>query len=300
MTVLPVKLLVQLFRVLPRGATFAVGRGLGWIYGNLVRYRRADALDALRRSFPEKDERELKRIRAAMYRNLGLTLVDSLRMASMSAEQLGEEVYFVDEHHLREGFERGKGLVAATAHLGNWETIAAVGPIRGYPETIVVKDIRPPALNDYLVSIRSRFGTEVLPRRGSYRACLRALKKEKKLLGFIIDQNTIADQGVFVEFFGRPACTTGGAAFLAQQAGAPIVPVLAIRQPDGRCAIHCLPLIEPPPDRGEESIRAATQAATTAVESMIRQYPEQWTWIHRRWRTRPPGDEEPGKAEETL
>lgn len=287
MIILVVKFVVLILRFTPRRLAFGFGNVLGWIYGNVIRYRRDDALDAIQQSFPAKTPAECRRIRASMYRHLGRTLIDSLRMASMSAETFKKEIFFIDEHHLKSAFEQDKGVVVITAHMGGWETIATIGPLLGYPEAVVVKDVRPASLNTYLVSIRERFGTTVFPRRGAYRGCLRALKQEHKLLGFIIDQNTVRDNGIFVDFFGRPACTTTGGSFLAEQAGCPIVPVVSIRQPDGRQAVHCLPAIDPPKDRSDEEILRVTQASSSAIESMIRQYPEQWIWIHRRWRTQP-------------
>lgn len=272
---------------LPRRTAYALGRGLGWFYGNILRVRRAEILDRLEVSFPEKSLEECKAIRAGMYRHMGMTVIDSFRMLRLSEEEIKQEVRFVDEHNLRVPFAEGRGVVAPSGHIGSWEVIAVVGPLTGYPEAVVVKNIRPPALDELVNRVRSRFGTQVFKRKGSYRSCLRALKSGK-LLGFIMDQNTIIDQGVFVSFFGRQACTTPGAVILAQQANAPIVPVFSIRRPDYYTEILCLPPIDPPPDRSPESIQRCLQEVTTAIESVIRRYPEQWIWMHRRWKTRPP------------
>jgi len=280
--------LVWFVSKLPRGGRRGFARVLGFVYANVVRQRRGDALAHLRRAFPDRPESELKSIRRQMYDHLAYTLIDSLHLAAVCPEAFRDEYKWVNRHHLEEALARGKGAIAATGHLGSWEVLGTVGQLEGMSMFVVVKDVRPPSLNRYLNQIRSRFGTEVLPRKDSYRRCVTAIKREKKVLGFLIDQNTAKERGIFVDFFGQPACTTPGAAFIAAQSGCPIVPVAAIRMPCGRHQIHCLPVIEPPPDREPESIHRVTQEMTTAFESMVRQYPEQWTWIHRRWRTKPP------------
>jgi KDO2-lipid IV(A) lauroyltransferase len=122
------------------------------------------------------------------------------------------------------------------------------------------------------------------------RACLKALKGNG-LLGFILDQNRPHDQGIFVTFFNQPASTTPGLAFISAVTQAPVVPVFIHRTPDDRHHVRVLPAIEPPADRGEDSLRSATQHYTTIIEQEVRRHPDQWTWVHRRWKTRPkPGD----------
>jgi len=280
--------LVWLVSKLPRGARRGFARILGFLYANVVRQRRGDALANLRRAFPDRPESELKAVRRQMYDHLAYTLLDSLHIAAVEPDAFREEYEWVDRHHLDEALARGRGCIAATGHLGSWEVLGTVGQLEGLSMFVVVKDVKPPALNRYLNRIRSRFGTEVLPRKGSYRRCVTAIKREKKVMGFLIDQNTTKESGIFVDFFGQPACTTPGAAFIAAQTQCPIVPVAAVRQPCGRHQIHCLPLIEPPADREPDNIQRTTQEMTTAFESLVRAHPEQWTWIHRRWRTKLP------------
>jgi len=286
MIVAVLKCLAFGLRWMPRSVSRGFGAFLGWLYGSVLRIRSTEILATLRRCFPDKTDAELRRIRRGMYANMAHGVVDLLRLSFISDEEMRAQCIWLDRHHLDEAFKRGKGVVVITAHVGSWETIAAIGPLEGYPETIVVKTVRPPAFDGYLSKLRGRFGTTVLPRKGSFRPCLRALKN-KNLLGFMIDQNMRPGHGVFVDFFGRPASTSPGAAMLALQAGSPIVPVFAVRQPNGDHHIHCLPEIEAPRSRVPEELVRCTQDATRALESIIRQYPEQWIWMHRRWRTTP-------------
>jgi len=301
MIVVLLKLVAVLLRWLPRPISRGFGWFLGRLYGDVFRIRRGEILERLQRCFPDKSEAERRAIRSGMYTNMGHTFIDLLRLSFISPEQMRAECIWIDRHHLDAAFKRGQGVVIITAHVGSWETIAALGPLEGYPETIVVKTVRPPALDQYMAALRGRFGTHVLPRKGSYRKCLRALKNQN-ILGFIIDQNMRPGQGVFVDFFGQPASTSPGAAMMAWQAGSPIVPIFAVRQADGTHQIHCLPEIEPPRSRDESEIVRCTQDATAALESIIRQYPEQWIWMHRRWRTTPEevAAFEAGRAEGTI
>jgi KDO2-lipid IV(A) lauroyltransferase len=103
----------------------------------------------------------------------------------------------------------------------------------------------------------------------------------------MLDQNMTRTEGVFVDFFGRPACTTPGLAYLAAQSQAPVVPIFLLRNPDHRHTFRVLPVIDPPPDRQPDTMREYTQRYTAVLEGVIREHPDQWIWIHRRWRTQP-------------
>jgi KDO2-lipid IV(A) lauroyltransferase len=150
---------------------------------------------------------------------------------------------------------------------------------------VVVKEIKGRMMDEFITRGRTRYGNHMLPRQNSFRDCLRVLKANG-ILGIMLDPNMIRSEGIFVEFLGKPACTTPGLAFLSAQSGAPVVPMACIRVPGG----HEVRIGEPfpaPPDREPETIRRATQEYSHAVEDAIRADPDQWIWIHRRWRTRP-------------
>ena len=263
------------------------GRGLGWFIGSVLRYHRADAADALRRAFPEKPAAEIAAIIASMYAHLGMNLIESLRLAGGRREQVEGMISVSGKEHIDQALARGRGVLLLTAHLGNWDLLSIMSLIAKLPPlTIISKDVKNRPLNDFWMGMRKEYGLRIVPAHNSYRAC-RAALKNNEMVGFILDQNMIAREGVFVEFFGRPACTTPGLAFMAAQSGAPVVPVSIYRTGAGHHEIHVQPVIEPPLDREPETIRAATQQYTTILEEMIRERPEQWIWIHRRWRTKP-------------
>lgn len=272
------------FSLLPLRAALAVGRVLGWIFGSVIRYHRRDAVDALRRSLPEKTEPERRVIVKRMYRNLGMNVVEELRMARVTDAYLRDYITWEGDHHARDVLAAGKGLLVLSAHMGNWDVLCTIAPHFFRPTTIITKNIKNPAVNQFWMQSRERFGLKFVPAHNSYRQCLTALRNNE-IVGFVLDQNMIRTEGVFVDFFGRPACTTPGLAYMSAQSKAAVVPVFMVRQPGGRHLVKTFPPIPPPPDRKPETIRTYTQLYTRAIEDVVRQYPDQWIWIHRRWRT---------------
>lgn len=271
---------------LPLSAALKIGAGLGWIYGSLVRYRRREARAALRRSFPEKDDRFFRATINGMYRNLGMNLIEMLRLAGGPLEEFNARIAVEGRANVDQALQRGKGVLILTAHFGNWDVLGMFTVRRGYPLTIISKDLKSKTINKLWMALREKIGVKIIPAHNAIRASLRALR-QNELLGFILDQNRPREHGLFVDFFGRPACTSPGLAIIAAQAQAPVVPVFIHRTPEGNHLMQILPIIEPPPDRAPETIHQATQAYTRIIENQIRQHPDQWIWLHRRWKTQP-------------
>jgi len=272
---------------LPLPAALAFGRGLGRLYGAFPGRRRADACAALRRSFPDKSEAECRALLQRMYLHLGMNVIEELRMPSVSLEYLDRNIIWENESHVRDVLANGKGLLALTAHLGNFDLLTAIPPHFNYPTTVITKTIKNSVINTWWMEARSRFGVKFAPAHNSYRQCLSALRKNE-IIGFVLDQNMINTEGIFVDFFGTPACTSPGLAYMSAQSGAAVVPVFMIRGDGGTHRIRMLAPIAPPPDRKPETILHYTQLYTKVIEDAIRETPEQWLWLHRRWKTVPP------------
>ena len=278
--------LSKLFSAMSLKRALAIGRGLGWFYGSVIRYHRRDAIEALRRSLPEKTEVERLRILADMYRNLGMNVAEDLRLSHVTDEYLRNYISWEGESYAHEVLAAGKGLLVLSSHMGSWDLLCSIAPHFEYPTTIITKNLKNDSVNRFWMEARKRFGLKFVPAHNSYRLCLGALRKNE-IIGFILDQNMIRTEGIFVDFFGKPACTTPGLAFLSAQSGAAVLPVFMIRQADGHHLVKALSPIPPPPDRKPETIATYTQQYTKAIENMVRQYPDQWIWIHRRWKTTP-------------
>lgn len=275
-----------LFAALPPKACMAVGRFFGFLFGRVIRYHRRDAFEALERSLPQTSKEERRGIVNRMYRNLGTNVVESLRLAGGKSDQVDEHLTVSGVEHVQEALKQEKGGLVLTAHFGNWDLLSVLTTKLGYPLTIISKDVKNEALNDFWMGMRRDFDLKIVPAHNSYRACRAALKRNG-LVGFILDQNMIDKEGIFVDFFAKPACTTPGLAFMSAQSKAPVIPVF-IRRVDGwQHAVEVLPPIDAPPDREEETIHAYTQRYTKIIEDEVRRHPDQWIWIHRRWRTQP-------------
>ena len=271
---------------LPLGLVLWSGRCWGAVFGlaGVRQRRRADLHLAM--CLPEVPAAGRRAIRRRMFRHLGMNAAEMLRWMGGATGELNSRIRLEGGEHMVAAQARGRGVVVLTAHLGNWDLMGLWAASR-YPLTIISKTIKNEAVNRFWMEKRAAAGLHIVAAHHSYRACLSALKKGG-LLGFILDQNMIAAEGIFVEFFGRPACTTAGLAVLAAHARAPIVPVFMFRRPDGDHVVRMLPALDPPAERTPAAMAATTQACTRIVEQQVREHPDQWIWMHRRWRTQPP------------
>ncbi len=192
------------------------------------------------------------------------------------------------EDHLHRALEAGKGAVLITAHTGNWELLNARLGISGIPMSIAVRNVYDPRIDAIASDLRSRFGAQVIHRDDKAGRRLFAALKSNRVNGLLIDQDIRDIAGAFVPFFGKNAWTPTGAAALALRTGCPMIPAFDHRRPDGRHLVEVHPPLPVPPEGStEDRIHQLTGAATAAIETHIRAHPEQWVWMHRRWRTRP-------------
>lgn len=284
---------VWCFKLLPAAAAVALGRRLGWLLQHVVRFRRRVVRLQLRVALGgEKSAAELAALTTGFYRHLGLLFMELLRLPGITRAQALELVDVQGEEHLRAALAKGKGVLLLAGHLGNWELAGVALAARGYTLRAIGKEMKHPAGDVLRQMLRDDNGVPTIPRRDSIKLIFRELKANHVVV-VLIDQNMTADEGVFVDFFGQPACTMKALAVLAARTGAAVLPGCIWRDPDGRH--HHMaggPALTPAPATGdsEADIRRWTQQYTRALEDLIRQHPEQWMWMHKRWRTRPPGE----------
>lgn len=281
-----VRMSVSWVPALSLSAALAAGRAIGFLLGRVARYRREEAAAALRHAFPAMRAADVRRTLDEMYENFGLTLAESLWITPARLPAYLAEHVVAPQVTSHAAQAEGRGLLILTAHAGNFDLLCRCAPAFGFPLTIIAKHMRNRAIDAWIRRHWAEFGVEVLPPRGSFRSCLRALR-HNGVVGFMLDQNMTRDEGVFVEFFGRPACTTPGLAHLAARSGAPVIPTFIERAPAGRHVIWSGEPLPPPAAADPDGIREATQMYTRVIEDWIRAHPGQWTWIHRRWRTTP-------------
>lgn len=276
----------RLVAAMPFSMAQHAGAALGWFVGNILRHRRKDAREALARCLPDRSPDARKRILNAMYRNLGKTVMEQLRISVHGLRDFEGRIDVQGLEPFQSAAASPRGSLALMAHLGNWELCGYSSQLIDCPIAVVVKKMRDPKFEAYLTRTRQQMNLRMLPAKTSFRGCLKALR-HGEFVAMILDQNTKRGRGVFVDFFGQPACTTTGLALLAAQTQTPVFPLFVIRRPGGRYHMIIQDPIPPPADREPDTLAAATQQYTRIIENMIRTHPEQWIWIHRRWRTQP-------------
>jgi len=281
---------------LPLRGAMALARQWGWVMAHIIRLRRTYALDTMARCLPAKSDAERRQIYNEMCMHQATNMMELMRFVGGKDAELGERLDIQGEGHVKRARELGKGVLILAAHFGNYDLMSLyTARLFAYPVTIITKTLKNAKLNKLWWEMHRKGGVKEVPSHNSYRACLRALRKNE-LLGFMLDQNRPKEQGIFVDFFGRLASTTPGLAFMSAQSGAPVVPAFMRRTADGRHVLEVLPAIEPPPDRKEETILAYTEKYTKIIEEQIRCYPAQWLWLHKRWKSRPVGEGAPPVA----
>lgn len=271
---------------LPRAWALALGRGLGRLWSDLDARHVRIAADNLRASFPHWDEARVLRTARAVYVHFGATLVDLLWLGRRPPAELLALVDVEGREHVDAATAGETGALMLTGHFGNWEIAGLFHGGRFGGIGVVARPLDNPALDARLCALRARTGNTVIYKERALQQVLRSLR-EGKSVAILIDQNVNAG-GVFVDFFGRPAATTTVAAALALKTGAAIVPGFAELKPDGRYLMrYAAPVRFAPSGDRQADLLALTQRLTALIESVVRERPEQWLWLHRRWKTQP-------------
>lgn len=274
-----------------RERAFAAAGGVGRAYARVGGPRTADALTHLRIAFPEWRERERRAVLERSFSNLARSFVELCTLGSLSREELQGLVDVEGFEHF-EAARRvlpGGGVVALTAHVGNWEILAAIMAAHDIPIAVVQRPRDNPLLDDLAGRLRTAGGVELLPRGSAARGALRALR-DGKVLAMPLDQNASRREGVFVPFFGRLACTRDGPARVAMKTGTPVLPVFIERIGDTmRHRVRGHPPLALVPEGEDRDAALVENVArmTAVIEMAIRSAPDQWIWTHRRWKTRP-------------
>jgi Kdo2-lipid IVA lauroyltransferase/acyltransferase len=274
----------------PRGVALALGRGFGAAWGDIDRRHVAIAADHLRRSFPEWDEGRVLRTARGVFRHFGQVMFDILWLQGRPRSTVTGLVDVVGRGHVDAALATGRGVVFATAHLSNWEVLALAHSWEFGPVGMVVRALDNPALDVRLSAFRRAGGNTLILKQRAIGHALRRLR-EGGAVALLIDQNVAASDGVFVPFFGRLAATTTAVAALAVKTGAALVPAHMETLPGGRYrSVYEAPLDLGTSGRRPDDVLRLTGELTARIEAWIRENPEQWLWMHRRWKTEPPPD----------
>jgi len=278
-------------RLLPLPVLRAVGRAAGRAALPLARRDRRRALDHIARAFPEHADAWHRALARRCAGHLGSVLGEVAWLWSATSQEIMARSEFVGLEHLTGGLRPGRGAVFITGHCGNWEWLNLGLGASGVPMTVTAREVYDPRLDEVARRLRGRFGGETALRgRDAGGKLVRALR-QGRVVGLLIDQDIDAP-GVFVEFFGQPAWTPSGAALFALRTGSPLVVGFAARMPDGRMRLSFSPPVEMArgPDLDTDVARL-TALLTAHIERQVREHPEQWVWMHRRWKHQPGAEE---------
>jgi Kdo2-lipid IVA lauroyltransferase/acyltransferase len=243
-------------------------------------------LENLAIAFPEHSPAARRTLGRASFRHLGMTLVESAILLVADPAVMLARVSIDGLEHLRQAAGSPGGVLLLTGHFGNWELLGLAHVLSGLPLAVVVRPLDSRLLNRLAERLRARTGAELIVKRRALPAVIDALRRGR-MIGVLLDQNASRAEGVFVPFFGRPASTSRSLALLSLRTGRPIVPVFIHRERDGRHRIVVEAALGRPATESPAAVLELTAECAARTEATIRRWPEQWFWLHRRWRTRP-------------
>jgi Kdo2-lipid IVA lauroyltransferase/acyltransferase len=284
-------MLVRLLGLPPRGLARAIGAGIGWVaYSTIPRLRRTGDLN-LRLAFPGKTPEERDQILRRLYRNLGWLLAEFCQMSRYTRESTRSFLRYDGLEHYLAARDRGKGVLILTGHLGAWELSSFYHSLMGYPMSMVIRRLDNPLVDNLVNQIRCLHGNQVLHKDDFARGLLASMRRGEAV-GILMDTNMTPPQGEFVDFFGHAACTGTGLARIALKTGAAVLPGFLLWEESSRQYVlrFGAPLELVSTNDVEADALANTALFTRVLEGYIRQYPDQWLWVHRRWKTRPQGE----------
>jgi Kdo2-lipid IVA lauroyltransferase/acyltransferase len=282
-----IKILGILPRSLSRAFAIAISQIVYLLHGKLRRV----GMRNLAMAFPEKSETERVRILRGVFVSLGRELAEMCQFPRYTLENVEQVVVYDGLENYERAYAQKKGVLFLTAHFGGWELSAFVHSLHGHWLNIVMRPMDNPYLDRLLQSYRTMHSNKVVPKDDFVRGLLAAMKAAETV-GILMDTNMTPPQGVFVNFFGIPACTASGLARIALRTDAAVVPGFTIWDESlGKYRLRFDPALELIRTGDlEADIVANTQKFTKVIEDYVRQYPDQWLWVHRRWKTRPEGE----------
>jgi Kdo2-lipid IVA lauroyltransferase/acyltransferase len=290
----PVYLLTRfgagLLLVLPRSWALALANKVGYLGYRFVSRQRTKIFENLKLAYGNtKSSEEMETIGRGVMGHMLQTAVDFLRFSGLSRDKVASFVEVGDAYSFcKDILQEGRGLIIMTAHLGNWELLAGIFCLQDFSGAVVGRRIYYEPYNRWIVDLRSAVGVRTIYQDEAVRQ-IHATLKAGEIVGILPDQDRDSVRGIFVDFFGRPAYTSVAPVKIAMASGAPILPAFMVRMPGNRYKLLLGNLIRPKIEAGDRtaSIRKYTEAWMKDFEEVIRQYPEQWGWMHDRWKTKP-------------
>ncbi len=285
-------LLVRGLGILPRGLARAIGALVGALAYTLFGRLRRVGLKNLTLAYPEWTGDARERTLRCVYRNLGYQLAEFCLMSGYTKEQASRWIEYDGLEHYLAARARGRGVLVVTGHLGAWELSSFYHALVGYPMGLVIRRLDNPLVDRFVNRIRCLHGNRVIHKDDFARGLIASMRAGETV-GILMDTNMTPPQGIFVPYFGVDACTGAGLARIALKTDASVLPgFLVWDEPRKKYRLRfgaCMNLVRT--GDPEADIRLNTAAFTQAIEDAVRRNPEQWLWMHRRWKTRPAGEQ---------
>ena len=278
-------------RLLPKKWAMSFGTGIGKLLYRILKKRKQIALNNLKIAFGNAMNEDRRRdICKASFINLSKTIIEFMRFTKLNPDNIWQEVSVEGKEHLDAAFGKGNGAIVVLTHFGNWELLSLVwGVLVPNRATAIAFPLKNEKLNAYICRNRERLSLKLIPRKNAIRATLSALKNNEAV-GFFADQNA-GEQGIFIEFFGKPASTSRAPVTIALKTDTPILFTLDIRQPNDQHHVYISPPIHLKSSGDTETdVIEYTTLLIKELEKYIQKYPEQWLWLHNRWKTQPKHD----------
>jgi KDO2-lipid IV(A) lauroyltransferase len=273
---------------LPMRLSWKLAEFLGQVWFQVDRRHRQVAFSNLKIAWgDELNENERRTIACRNFIHLARVVLELPYLRKLTSADLDGFVTFHGIEHFKGALHKGRGVLLLASHFGNWELMALAFSLRYFPINIVVRPLDNPFLDKLITKIRTRGGNNLIPKKGSVRKMLRLLAAGDAV-ALLLDQNPTWDEGVFVPFFNEIACTNKVLSIIALRTGAPVIPAFNVRQPDGSYRVFCEPEVALT-GSGDTTrdVQENTAKFNKIIETYVRRYPEQWFWVHRRWKTRP-------------
>ncbi len=280
---IPFYLLVRVLQSLPFDRAVGAGKKIGHLLYLLMGSRTKMAAENISRSL-NIEAAPAQEIAKNAFCNIGATFTEFINLPSRDDDFFDNNIELVDEENFLKAKEQGKGVLLLTAHLGNWEILGALHQRRFGQIHVVYRKTKNPYVDSFIDNSRKACGFKTIPHRNAVRKIMSALKKGDTV-GLLLDQHAMQQDAIVVDFFGRPAATNYGLALIALKTGAPVIPIFLVRTEEGRYRCHFDKPVELTTTGDmDENIRSATIKFNTVIEKYIRKYPDQWFWIHKRWK----------------
>jgi KDO2-lipid IV(A) lauroyltransferase len=283
--------LVRLLGLLPRRAARGIGAGVGALAYRILPRLRSVGTKNLEIAFPEWSEAQRQEVLRKLYRNLGWELAEFCQMPDYTPENTRSFLRYDGLERYVAARDKGKGVLIVTGHLGAWELSSFYHSLMGHPMSMVIRRLDNAKVDQLVNGIRCLHGNRVLHKDDFARGLLGAMRHGESV-GILMDTNMTPPQGVFVPYFGRLACTASGLARVALKTGATVLPGFMLwEDAEQKYVLHFgEEIVFDRTGDDEVDTVANTAKCTAAIEAYVRQYPDQWLWVHRRWKTRPEGE----------